>query len=122
MLLKLFRNLTKQERGLAVLALAFIVTQVWLDLKSPEYMAEITRLVQVEGSTMPQILTAGGKMLSCSLGSLLASVATAVCASRIATGFGGTMRAKLFGKVQSFPWRRSDDSPRRVSSRAPRTT
>lgn len=102
MLLKLFRNLTKQERGLAVLALAFIVTQVWLDLKSPEYMAEITRLVQVEGSTMPQILTAGGKMLSCSLGSLLASVATAVCASRIATGFGGTMRAKLFGKVQSF--------------------
>ena len=102
MLLKLFRNLTKQERGLAVLALAFIVAQVWLDLKSPEYMAEITRLVQVEGSTMPQILTAGGKMLSCSLGSLLASVATAVCAARIATGFGGTMRAKLFGKVQSF--------------------
>lgn len=102
MLLKLFRNLTKQERGLAVLALAFIVAQVWLDLKSPEYMAEITRLVQVEGSTMPQILTAGGKMLSCSLGSLLASVATAVCAARIATGFSGTMRAKLFGKVQSF--------------------
>lgn len=102
MLLKLFRNLTKREWGLAAAALAFIVCQVWLDLKSPEYMAEITRLVQVEGSTMPQILAAGGKMLACSLGSLLAAVATAVCSARIAAGFGGTMRTKLFGKVQSF--------------------
>lgn len=87
---------------MAALALVFIVVQVWLDLKSPEYMAEITRLVQVEGSTMPEILAAGGKMLSCSLGSLLAAVATAVCSAFIAAGFGGTMRAKMFHKVQSF--------------------
>lgn len=99
---KLLRYLRSREWAVAVLALAFIVVQVWLDLKSPEYMAEITRLVQVEGSTMPEILTAGGKMLACSLGSLLAAVATAVCSSFIAAGFGGTMRAKMFHKVQSF--------------------
>ena len=85
---KLLRYLRSREWAVAVLALAFIVVQVWLDLKSPEYMAEITRLVQVEGSTMPEILTAGGKMLACSLGSLLAAVATAVCSSFIAAGFG----------------------------------
>lgn len=99
---KLLRYLRSREWAVAVLALAFIVVQVWLDLKSPEYMAEITRLVQVEGSTMPEILTAGGKMLACSLGSLLAAVATAVCSSFIAAGFGGTIRAKMFHKVQSF--------------------
>lgn len=99
---KLLRYLRSREWAVAVLALAFIVVQVWLDLKSPEYMAEITRLVEVEGSTMPEILTAGGKMLACSLGSLLAAVATAVCSAFIAAGFGGTMRAKMFHKVQSF--------------------
>lgn len=99
---KLLRYLRSREWAVAALALVFIVVQVWLDLKSPEYMAEITRLVQVEGSTMPEILAAGGKMLSCSLGSLLAAVATAVCSAFIAAGFGGTMRAKMFHKVQSF--------------------
>ena len=99
---KLLRYLRSREWAVAALALAFIVVQVWLDLKSPEYMAEITRLVQVEGSTMPEILTAGGKMLACSLGSFAGSRGTAVCSSFIAAGFGGTMRAKMFHKVQSF--------------------
>ncbi len=101
-MLKLLRNLTKRECALACVALAFIVCQVWLDLKSPDYMADITRLVQVEGSTMAEILTAGAKMLACSLGSLAAAVVTALCASNIAARFGGTLREKLFDKVQSF--------------------
>lgn len=101
-MLKLLRNLTKRECALACVALAFIVCQVWLDLKSPDYMADITRLVQVEGSTMGEILTAGAKMLACSLGSLAAAVVTALCASNIAAHFGGTLREKLFDKVQSF--------------------
>lgn len=101
-MLKLLRNLTKREWALACVALAFIVCQVWLDLKSPDYMADITRLVQVEGSTMDEILTAGAKMLACSLGSLAAAVVTALCASNIAAHFGGTLREKLFDKVQSF--------------------
>lgn len=101
-MLKLLRNLTKRECALACVALAFIVCQVWLDLKSPDYMADITRLVQVEGSTMAEILTADAKMLACSLGSLAAAVVTALCASNIAAHFGGTLREKLFDKVQSF--------------------
>ncbi len=87
---------------LAALSLVFIVLQVWLDLTMPEYMAEITRLVQTEGSTMPEILSAGGMMLLCALASLAASIFTAVCAAKIAAGFGGTLRGRLFYKVGSF--------------------
>ena len=101
-MIKLFKNLKKEEWGLAALAMVFIVLQVWLDLTMPDYMADITRLVQTEGSTMSEILTAGGKMLVCALGSLAAAVATAVCAANIATGFAATLREKLFYKVQSF--------------------
>ncbi len=101
-MLKLFKNLKKEENLLALLSIVFIVLQVWLDLTMPEYMADITRLVQTDGSTMSAILSAGSKMLLCALGSLAASVFTAICAARIATGFGATLRHKLFHKVQSF--------------------
>ena len=101
-MIKVFKNLRKQEWGLIVLALVFVVAQVWLDLTIPDYMADITRLVQTDGSTMNEILTAGGKMLLCALGSLVSAVLTAICAARIATSFAATIRGKLFSKVQSF--------------------
>lgn len=101
-MLKLFKNLRRTEWLSAALSVVFIVAQVWLDLTMPEYMAEITMLVQTEGSTMPEILSAGGMMLLCALGSLAASMVTAVCSAKIAAGFGGTLRGKLFSKVQSF--------------------
>lgn len=99
---RLMRNFTKKEWLLAAASVLFIVVQVWLDLTMPDYMSEITRLVQTEGSKMPEILASGGMMLLCALGSLLASVATAVCAAKIAVNFSGAVRSKLFNKVQSF--------------------
>ena len=101
-MLKLFKNLKKEEWCLIAVSLIFIVLQVWLDLTMPEYMADITRLVQTPGSEMGDILAAGGKMLLCALGSLAAAVITAVCAAKIATGFSKTLRGLLFEKVQSF--------------------
>ena len=97
-----FQNLKKTDWLLATVCLAFIALQVWLDLKTPDYMAEITTLVQTAGSTMGEILSAGGMMLLCSLGSLAASVVTAICAARIAATLGATLRGRLFSKVQSF--------------------
>ncbi len=101
-MLKLFKNLKKAEWTLAVVSGVFIIMQVWLDLTMPEYMAQITSLVQMPGSSMSEILLAGGKMLLCALGSLAASVVTTICAAKIAVTFGGTLREKLFRKVQSF--------------------
>lgn len=101
-MLKLFKNLTKKEWLFAGLCLVFIVAQVWLDLKLPDYMREITMLVQTEGSSMSDILSSGGMMLLCALGSLAASIAVAILAARIASNFGARLRGLLFDKVQSF--------------------
>lgn len=101
-MLKLFRNFTKREWSFAAVAFAFIVTQVWLELKIPDYMSAITLLVQSPGSAMSEVLSAGGKMLLCALGSLISSVTVAICVARIASNFGATLRLKLFDRVQAF--------------------
>ena len=62
-MLKLYKNLKKEEWCMIAVSLIFIVLQVWLDLTMPEYMADITGLVQTPGSEMGDILAAGGKML-----------------------------------------------------------
>jgi len=100
--LKILKTLRRRDWLLILLAVMFIVAQVWLDLKMPDYMQEITMLVQTEGSAMGDILTAGGKMLICALGSLVDSVIVAVLAARIASNFGAQLRGKLFNQVQSF--------------------
>lgn len=101
-MLKVFKNLKKSDVLCMLAAIVFIVAQVWLDLKMPDYMNEITQLVQTPGNEMSQVLTAGGKMLVCAVGSLISSVIVAVFAAKIATNFGATLREKLFDKVQSF--------------------
>ena len=101
-MLKLFHNFRKKEWILAGVSLLFIVVQVWMDLTMPDYMSEITMLVQTPGSEMAEILAAGGKMLLFALGSLAASAVTAVCAAKIAAEFSATLRGRLFRKVQSF--------------------
>lgn len=101
-MLKLLGKFTKKEWLLAALSVAFVVMQVWLSLTMPDYMREITMLIQTPGSEMPEILSAGGMMLACALGSLAASVVTAVCAARIGTSFSANVRRLLFAKVQAF--------------------
>ena len=101
-MLKLLKRFTKTEWALAAAAFAFILLQVWFNLTMPDYMSEITTLVQTEGSEMSAILTAGGKMLLCALGSLVSAVLTTVCAARIASNFSATLRGQIFDRVQSF--------------------
>lgn len=101
-MLKLLGKFTKKEWLLAAISVAFVVVQVWLSLTMPDYMREITMLIQTPGSEMPEILSAGGMMLACALGSLAASVVTAVCAARIGTSFSANVRRLLFAKVQAF--------------------
>lgn len=84
------------------ISFVFILAQVWLDLTMPDYMSEITMLVQTEGSAMSDIWIAGGKMLLCALGSLVASIITSVFAAKVAANFSAVLRSRLFDKVQSF--------------------
>lgn len=101
-MLKLFRYLKKKELGMIAISIAFIVGQVWLDLRLPDYMSEITKLVQTEGSKMSDIWIAGGKMLACALGSVVMAVIVGFFASKVAAGFSQRMRSMLFRKVSDF--------------------
>ena len=99
---KLFRYLTKREWAMTGAALLFILGQVWLDLRMPEYMSEITVLVQTEGSAMSDILRAGGLMLGCALGSMVLAIATGFFTSIISSTLTRHLQSALYHKVLSF--------------------
>lgn len=101
-MLKIFKNFKMKEWILFSISIIFVVSQVWLDLKLPDYMSEITQLVQTPGSEMSEIITAGGWMLLCALGSLVASIIVAALAANIASELSANLRFKMFDKVQSF--------------------
>lgn len=101
-MLKLFKNLSKNDWLFFAVSFVCIVGQIYLDMTLPDYMSEITALVQTDGSAMSDILSAGGKMLLCALGSFALSVAVTVMAAKIATGFGALLRRRLFMRVESF--------------------
>ena len=101
-MLRIFKYLRKKDWGFILLGLVFIVSQVWLDLKMPDYMSEITRLVQTEGSAMEDILLSGGKMLLCALGSFGAAVIVGFLVAKIAAGLAMRLREKVYDKTMSF--------------------
>lgn len=101
-MLRLFKRFQKKEIMMIILSTLLIVGQVWLDLTMPDYMSEITTLVQTEGSAMADIWLAGGKMLLCALGSLALSVMTGYLAARIAASFSMRLRAGIFSQVENF--------------------
>lgn len=101
-MIKLFRYLKLKEWLYFLISLVFIVAQVFLDLKLPDYMSRITTLVETSGSAMGDIWSAGGMMLLCSLGSLASSITVCFLAARIAASFSKRLRAEMFNKVESF--------------------
>ncbi len=101
-MLKLLKNVTKKQWLLAMVCFALVITQVWLELKMPDYMSEITQLVQTEGSQMKDILINGGYMLLCAFGSLVAAVITGYITSIISSKFSMTIRKKIFEKVENL--------------------
>ena len=101
-MVKIFRNLRKREIGLILLSVIFVAVSVWLDLKLPDYMSEVTILVKTEGSTMLDVLKAGGKMLLCAFGSLVAAIIVGFFAAQVAAGFSSRLRSRMFSKVGNF--------------------
>lgn len=87
---------------MVLISLVFIISQVWLDLKMPDYMSAITRLVQTPGSAMGDILKNGGYMLLCAVGSMAAAMVTGYFAARVAAGLSKTVREQVFKKVMRF--------------------
>ena len=101
-MIKLLKNLTKKEWFLALISLILIIAQVWLELKMPDYMSEITVLVQTEGSQMSDIIKNGAYMLGCAFGSLVSAVIVGYLVATVAANFSKSVRKKLFDKVEDL--------------------
>lgn len=101
-MLKLLKVFDKKDFLYILICVIFIVGQVWLDLKLPDYMAEITTLVQTEGSHMQDIILNGVYMLLCAFGSLAFAVVTGYFAAKLAATFSMKVRKKIFHKVEDL--------------------
>lgn len=101
-MIKLLKNLRKREIIYALICITLVASHVWLELRIPDYMSGITRLVQTEGSKMSEILEQGGMMILCAFISLVCNIITGFFAARVASGFSATLRKKIFEKVENM--------------------
>ena len=101
-MIKIFKYLKKNEWIFMLVSVVFIVFQVWLDLKLPDYMAKITTLLQMEGTTVSDLIQPGSYMLLCAVGSLIAAVIVGFFAAKIAAGLSKRLRGNVFDKTLSF--------------------
>lgn len=101
-MIKLFKNLTKKEIVYALICIVLVSLNVWLELRIPDYMSAITRLVQTEGSQMIDILEQGAYMVGCAFASLLSLIIVGYFASKVASSFSATLRKKVFEKVENM--------------------
>ncbi len=101
-MIKLFKNFNKKDIFVIICVIALVVFSVFLDLRMPEYMSEITKLVQTQDSTMKQILIAGAHMLVCAVSSLICTICVGYLTSLLSASFSKTIRKKIFSKVESF--------------------
>jgi len=101
-MIRIFKYLNKKDYLIALLIICLIILQVWLDLQMPDYMANITKLLQTEGSKLEEILSNGGMMMLCALGSLIAAIITGLCTSLLSSDISMTLRKKIFSKVEDL--------------------
>ncbi|OOB77686.1 MAG: multidrug ABC transporter ATP-binding protein, partial [Epulopiscium sp. Nuni2H_MBin003] len=99
---KILKNLTTKEIGLIFIIFIFTCLQIYFELRLPDYMQEITMLVQVPGSQMDSIIDAGILMLGCAFASLILLILVALLSARVAANFSFSIRSKIFNKVMSF--------------------
>lgn len=101
-MIKIFKQFNKKDWALVFAVAILIVFQVWLDLKLPDYMSEITRILQSEGYIIKDILVQGGYMLLCAFGSLGSAVIVGYITSFISADFSMNLRRRIFKKVEDF--------------------
>lgn len=101
-MIKILKSLNKKDYLIVLVSFMLIIFQVWLDLKLPDYMSEITRLVQSENATVSDIITQGFYMLSCAFGSLISAIIVGYLTSKLSATLSYKIRERLFKKVNEF--------------------
>lgn len=101
-MLKLMKNFTKRDILVILSCIAIMVFQVWIELRLPEYMSTITKLIQTSGSTMSEVLKQGSFMLLCAFGSMASAIMIGYLSSGLSASFSLKLREKVFKKVQNL--------------------
>ncbi len=101
-MLKLMKNFTKKDVMTIIACIIIMIFQVWIELRLPEYMSTITRLIQTSGSTIPEVLKQGSHMLLCAFGSMTSAIMIGYLASGLSASFSLALREKVFKKVQKL--------------------
>ncbi len=98
---RLLKRMRRQEAMMALLCAVLVAAQVYFDLRLPDYMTQLTKLIKIPGSETADILNVGLQMLGCTLASALLAVACGFLAAKTASGFSFTVREKLFHQVMN---------------------
>ena len=101
-MIKLFKNMNKKQMLTVLLCIFIMVFQVWIELKLPDFMSKITRLIQTPNSSINDILVQGGFMLLCAFGSMISAIIIGYLASGLSASFSVRLREKIFKKVQKL--------------------
>ncbi len=100
-MIKLLKNMRPKEKGMALLCLVFVVVQIYFDLRLPDYMTDLTKLIKTSGTTA-DIVDVGLRMLGCTAVSAVLAIACGFLAAKTASGFSFTVREKLFHHVMDI--------------------
>ena len=101
-MIKILKNLTKKDILLITTSIILMIGQIFLELKLPDYMSNITILVQTEGTKISEIILNGSKMLLCAGGSLISAIIVGYLMAVMSSNFSRNLRTKLFKKVEKF--------------------
>ena len=101
-MLKLIKRLRRSDILMALLCSVLVLGQIYFDLELPDYMSDLTVLIETPGSTMSDILYTGLEMLGCTLASAALCVICGYLTAKVAAGFALTVREAVFNKIADF--------------------
>ena len=101
-MLKLLRKMRRREWGMAAVCTLLILGQIYFDLALPDYMSDLTVLIESPESAMSDILRTGAEMLGCTLASAVLCVVCGYLTARVSAGFSYTLRQEVFYKIADF--------------------
>lgn len=119
-MIKLLKKMGKREVLMAVLCALLVLGQVYFDLTLPDYMTDLTMMLNTAGSETSDILNVGLKMLGCTLASAALAIVCGYLSAKTASGFSYTIREKLFNHVMDMGSEEMQDFS--ISSLITRTT
>ena len=101
-MIQLLKRMRRREALMALLCAVLVVGQVYFDLRLPDYMTELTKLIKTPGSLPADIAAVGGRMLLCALASAVLAITAGFLAARTAAGFSFSIREELFRHVMTL--------------------